>query len=101
MIPICAPPWAILNLTVCGLSLTYFCASNDTSGYDAVAPLIEIVGLAEAAAGAATPSAPAIVRATERRRIRFIEQGLRFWVFDNVDNVAEHIIIPIDSIQIS
>jgi len=37
-----------LELHLCGLSFTYFCASNDTSGYDAVAPLIEIVGIADA-----------------------------------------------------
>ena len=40
---------------------------------------IVIVVVADAAAGAATPSAPATMRATERRRFLLIEQELRFW----------------------
>jgi hypothetical protein len=37
-----------------------------------------VVVAADAAAGAATPTTPATVRATERRRIRCIEERLRF-----------------------
>src|SRR5579859_6762755 len=70
--PIWAPPWAILNLDLPGCSFEYFCASSDTSGYEAVAPEIVIVVAAEAAAGAATPSAPATASAAERRRMRFM-----------------------------
>ncbi len=76
LMPTWAPPWAILNLILLGWVLTYFWASRETRGNDAVAPLIVTRLVAEAAAGAATPSRPATVKATERRRIRSIEEAL-------------------------
>jgi hypothetical protein len=48
------------------------------------------VVVADAATGAATPSTPATMRATERRRIRFIEEGLRFWSFDKGLTTPKH-----------
>ena len=76
--PTVVPPCVILNLTLCGCSFTYFAASRATSGYEDVAPLMVTSEVALAAAGAATPTTPATVRATERRRIRCISERLRF-----------------------
>ncbi len=73
--PIWAPPWAILNLTLPGLSLTYFWASSETSGNDAVAPLIVITLDAEATVGSATPSMLTTARRAAVRRIRFMDES--------------------------
>src|SRR5271166_431028 len=83
LMPIWAPPWAMRNFTLPGWSFVYLAASSDTSGYEAVAPLMVIVVAAEAAAGAAAPSTPATVRAAEIRRMRVIEYSSVSWIVDD------------------
>jgi hypothetical protein len=103
LMPIWAPPWVILNFTLCGCTLLYFAASRVTSGYEAVAPLMVIVVSAEAAAGAATPTTPATSKAAEIRRMRFIWRELPLVrVVDKrlTTSRPEHIIIPIKSIRL-